>query len=175
MKRTTNSLLLLFLLILQLKSHAQFVRGADIGWLSQMEATGYKFYDSTGTQRDCLQILKDHGINTVRLRVFVNPSTDKINGHCSKTETVAMALRAKAMGMRIMIDFHYSDSWADPAKQNKPAAWANNTFTQLQTDLYNHTFDVLNDLKTNGVVPTWVQIGNEITWGMMWPEGSTNN
>jgi len=154
---------------------AQFVRGADIGWLEQMEATGYKFYDSTGVQKNCLQILKDKGINTVRLRVWVNPSNDKTNGHCSKNEVVTMAIRAKDMGMRVMIDFHYSDSWADPGKQNKPAAWASHPFSQLLTDVYNHTFEVLDTLKKSGVIPAWVQIGNEITWGMLWPDGSTSN
>ena len=149
-----------------------FSKGADVGWLSQMEATGYKFYDSDGTQKDCLQLLKDRGMNTIRLRVWVNPSTDKTNGHCSKDETVAMAVRAQHMGMRVMIDFHYSDSWADPAKQTKPAAWASHTFSQLLDDVYNHTHEVLNALKTAGVTPEWVQIGNEIPGGMLWPEGS---
>ncbi len=165
----------LILLNLTYIVRGQFVRGADIGWLQQMEATGYKFYDSSGVQKDCLQILKDHGINTVRLRVWVNPSNDKTNGHCSKKEVAGMALRAKNMGMRILIDFHYSDSWADPGKQNKPAAWANHTFSQLLTDLYNHTFDVLDTLKSIGAKPDWAQIGNEITWGMLWPDGSTSN
>jgi len=152
-----------------------FSKGADVGWLPQMEATGYKFYDADGSQKDCLQLLKDRGMNTIRLRVFVNPSNDKASGHCSKAETVAMALRAKNMGMRVMIDFHYSDSWADPAKQNKPAAWANHSFSELLNDVYNHTFDVLNALKTAGVTPEWVQVGNEIPGGMLWPEGSTSN
>jgi arabinogalactan endo-1,4-beta-galactosidase len=152
-----------------------FIKGADVGWLSQMEATGYKFYDTDGTQKECLQLLKERGMNTIRLRVFVNPSDHKINGHCSKTETVAMALRAKNMGMRVMIDFHYSDSWADPGKQNKPAAWVNHTFPELLNDVYNHTHDVLTALKTAGVKPEWVQIGNEIPGGMLWPEGSSSN
>jgi arabinogalactan endo-1,4-beta-galactosidase len=149
-----------------------FAKGADVGWLSQMEATGYKFYDTDGTEKNCLQLLKDRGINTIRLRVFVNPSNDRTNGHCSKDETVAMALRAKNMGMRIMIDFHYSDTWADPGHQTKPAAWANHSFPLLLTDVYNHTFEVLTALKTEGVTPEWVQIGNEIPGGMLWPEGS---
>jgi len=152
-----------------------FAKGADVSWLPQMEATGYKFYDTDGTEKNCLQLLKDRGINTIRLRVFVNPSNDRTNGHCSKDETAAMALRAKNLGMRIMIDFHYSDSWADPAKQTKPAAWANHTFPTLLTDVYNHTFDVLTSLKTAGVTPEWVQIGNEIPSGMLWPDGSYTN
>ncbi len=154
---------------------AQFVKGADIGWLAQMEATGYKFYNNSGVQQNCLQILKDKEINTVRLRVFVNPSDDKTSGHCSKKETAAMAVRAKAMGMRVMIDFHYSDSWADPGKQTKPAAWASHSFSQLLNDVYNHTFEVLDTLKQCGATPEWAQIGNEIAGGMLWPDGSSSN
>ena len=152
-----------------------FSKGADVGWLPQMEATGYQFYDADGSKKECLQLLKDRGINTIRLRVWVNPSNDKASGHCSKAETVAMALRAKNLGMRIMIDFHYSDSWADPGKQTKPAAWENHTFAELLNDVYNHTTDVLNALKTAGVTPEWVQIGNEIPGGMLWPEGNSSN
>ncbi|WP_281324489.1 glycosyl hydrolase 53 family protein [Flavobacterium sp. IMCC34518] len=152
-----------------------FAKGADVGWLPQMEATGYKFYDTNGSQKDCLQLLKDRGMNTIRLRVWVNPSNDKASGHCSTTETVAMAIRAQNMGMRIMIDFHYSDSWADPAKQNKPLEWQNHTFSELLNDVYFHTRDVLQALKDVGITPEWVQIGNEIPGGMLWPEGSTDN
>jgi arabinogalactan endo-1,4-beta-galactosidase len=152
-----------------------FAKGADVGWLPQMEATGYKFYDTDGSQKDCLKLLKDRGMNTIRLRVWVNPSDDKASGHCSAAETVVMAIRAKRMGMRIMIDFHYSDTWADPAKQAKPAAWANHSFAELLNDVYNHTFDVLTALKAAGVTPEWVQVGNEIPGGMLWPEGSTSN
>lgn len=152
-----------------------FSKGADVGWLPQMEATGYKFYDADGSQKDCLQLLKDRGINTIRLRVWVNPNDDKASGHCSPEETVVMAARAQKMGMRIMIDFHYSDSWADPGKQNKPAAWAKHSFPELLNDVYQHTYDVLQLLKKAGVTPEWVQVGNEIPGGMLWPEGSTDN
>src|SRR4051812_45119674 len=86
-----------------------FVKGADIGWLQQMEATGYKFYNNDGKEEDCFKILKDHGINTVRLRTWVNPSDNRASGHNSKMETVAMAVRAQKWGMRVMINFHYSD------------------------------------------------------------------
>lgn len=152
-----------------------FVKGADIGWLPQMEATGYKFYNDSGLEQDCFQILKDHGINTIRLRTWVNPNNDKASGHCSKDETVAMAVRAKKWGMRVMIDFHYSDSWADPGKQKKPKAWEGHDFTTLQKDLYDYTFDVMTALKTAGVTPEWVQVGNETASGMIYPEGSTKN
>lgn len=173
-------LLLLFIssttiALAQKKNKLAFAKGADVSWLPQMEATGYRFYDTDGKEKDCLQLLKERGMNTIRLRVFVNPSQDKTNGHCSKEETVAMALHAQKAKMRIMIDFHYSDTWADPAKQAKPAAWANLSFDALQKKVYEHTFDVLTALKKAGVTPEWVQVGNEIPGGMLWPDGSTNN
>jgi len=113
-----------------------FAKGADISWLPQMEATGYKFFNDNGQEEDCFEILKDHGINSIRLRVFVNPSDNRASGHCSKDETVAMALRAQKWGMRVMINFHYSDSWADPGKQRKPKAWEGHDFPTLLKDIY---------------------------------------
>jgi arabinogalactan endo-1,4-beta-galactosidase len=152
-----------------------FFKGADISWLAQMEATGYVFYDENGSPADCLDLLMARGINAVRLRVFVHPSSDKISGHCSPAETTQMAARAKEKGLDVMIDFHYSDTWADPAHQTKPAAWANASFAALQDSLYTHTQYTLNLLKQAGVTPKWVQIGNEIPSGMLWPSGHINN
>ena len=174
----SKSILLLFssIYILLFNGYAAqpFAKGADISWLPQMEATGYTFYNDQGVAEDCFKILKDHGINSIRLRTWVNPSTDKTNGHCSKAETVAMAVRAQSWGMRVMIDFHYSDTWADPGHQAKPTAWVGHDFPTLLNDLYNYTFDVMTALKTAGVSPEWVQVGNEISNGMVYPEGSTN-
>ncbi|OJU22654.1 MAG: arabinogalactan endo-1,4-beta-galactosidase [Sphingobacteriales bacterium 41-5] len=152
-----------------------FVRGADISWLPQMEATGYQFYADNGQKEDCFKILKDHGINSIRLRTWVNPSDHKINGHCSTPETVAMAVRARQHGMKVMINFHYSDSWADPGKQYKPAAWVGLGFEDLKKALHDYTLDVMKQLKNAGVSPEWVQIGNEIPGGLLLPEGSTDN
>jgi arabinogalactan endo-1,4-beta-galactosidase len=152
-----------------------FVKGADIGWLPQMEATGFKFYNGDGKEEDCFKILKDRGINTIRLRTWVNPSNSKTSGHCSKEETVAMAVRAQKWGMRIMIDFHYSDSWADPGKQVKPKAWEGHNFPTLLKDVYDYTADVMTALKTAGIKPEWVQVGNETPGGMIYPDGSTKN
>ncbi|MGV7209171.1 arabinogalactan endo-beta-1,4-galactanase [Oxalobacteraceae bacterium A2-2] len=152
-----------------------FAKGADVGWLPQMEATGYVFRDQDGVPRDCLAILKGYGIDTIRLRTWVHPSADKASGHNSRDETVAMAVRAQRMGMRIMIDFHYSDSWADPEKQVKPAAWAGHPFPQLLDDVYHYTHDVMSALARAGVTPEWVQVGNEIPGGMIYPEGSVDN
>lgn len=152
-----------------------FAKGADVSWLPQMEASGVQFKDEKGNPKDCLQILKELGMNSIRLRVFVNPNDDKASGHCSKEETVQMAVRAQKLGFRVMIDFHYSDSWADPAKQNKPKAWENHSFPELLNDVYTHTFEVLSALKKAGVTPEWVQIGNEIPGGLLWPDGCTHN
>ena len=152
-----------------------FARGGDISWLPQMEASGFKFYNDQGREQDCFQILKDHGFNTIRLRTFVNPSDHKINGHCSKDETVAMAVRAKSHGMKVMIDFHYSDSWADPSKQVKPTAWEGHDFATLLQDIYEYTAEVMQALKAKDITPDWVQVGNETASGMIYPEGSTNN
>ena len=154
---------------------APFAKGADVGWLAQMEATGYRFYDASGRHEDCLRILKNNGINAIRLRVFVDPSPDPQSGHCSPAEVADMAVRAKGLGLRVMIDFHYSDTWADPAKQAKPAAWAGHSFDQLLGDVYAHTFAVLSALKAHGVVPEWVQVGNEISGGLLWPDGSARD
>ena len=146
---------------------AVFAKGADVGWLSQMEAGGIKFYNSAGAPQDCLQVLQGCGIDSVRLRVWVNPS----GGWCGQAEVVKLAVRAKQRGLRIMIDFHYSDYWADPGKQTKPAAWAGHGISQLTTEVGQHTTNVLQALKAAGVTPEWVQIGNETNDGMLWEDG----
>ena len=137
-----------------------------------MEASGYKFYDTNGVQEDCIQVLKEEGINSIRLRAWVNP----IDGWCNTNDVVVKALRAHAAGMRVMIDFHYSDTWADPGDQTKPAAWANLSFDSLVTTMYNYTYHVMDTLKSVGVIPSWAQVGNETNDGMLWEDGraSTN-
>lgn len=149
-----------------------FAKGADVSWVTQMESQGIKFYNKNGAQQDLFQILKDGGMNSIRLRVWVNPA----NGWCNTDDVLAKALRAKVLGMKILIDFHYSDSWADPGQQAKPAAWKDENITQLIASVSNHTKEVLNTLKANDVAPAWVQVGNETNDGMLWPEGkaSTN-
>jgi arabinogalactan endo-1,4-beta-galactosidase len=146
---------------------AFFAKGADISWLTEMEANGYTFYDSNGIQKDCMQVLKGLGMNAVRLRAWVNPA----NGWCNTRDLVEKALRAKNIGFKIMIDFHYSDSWADPGKQTKPAAWSSLNFVDLQSALYNYTFHVMDTLLKNGILPEWVQIGNETNDGLLWEDG----
>ena len=182
MNKFTFKLILLFLVagcnfnitMAKKKNVEVFAKGADISWLPQMEKSGYQFFDKNGKAEDCFIILKNHGINSIRLRTWVNPSDDPMSGHCSRDETVEMARRAKSFGMEVMIDFHYSDSWADPAKQIKPKAWENLDFENLKKVLYDYTFDVMMALKTAGITPKWVQVGNEIPTGMIYPEGHTN-
>ncbi|MGK9475737.1 glycosyl hydrolase 53 family protein [Melioribacter sp. OK-6-Me] len=170
LQRLLSFLLLVF--ISYSKALAQFANGADVGWLSEMEAYHYIFRDNSGNQKDCLQILKEKGINALRFRVWVNPS----NKYCSKSDVTYMAQRAKKMGFDVMINFHMSDTWADPGNQKKPAAWAKHSYQELLNDVYNHVYDVLDTLKSVGVIPKWVQIGNETNDGMLWEEGraSTN-
>jgi arabinogalactan endo-1,4-beta-galactosidase len=137
-----------------------------------MEAANIKFYDSNGTQKDCMQILKDLGMNAIRLRAWVNPS----DGWCNTADVLNKALRAKNLGLRIMIDFHYSDVWADPGHQTKPVAWDSLAFAALDSTLYDYTFHVMDTLKANGIIPQWAQVGNETNDGMLWEDGraSTN-
>jgi arabinogalactan endo-1,4-beta-galactosidase len=130
-----------------------------------------KYFDQKGAPGDPLQILQDHGVNYIRLRVWVNPS----HGYNNKAKVVEFASLIKARGMRLLIDFHYSDTWADPQHQLKPAAWADLDFQQLQVRLYDHTYDICQSLGNAGSPPDMVQIGNEITPGMLLPEGGTVN
>ncbi|MEO8414181.1 MAG: glycosyl hydrolase 53 family protein [Ginsengibacter sp.] len=147
-----------------------FAKGADISWITQMESQGIKFYDKNGAQADLFQVLKNEGMNSIRLRVWVNPADNYNN----TADVVAKAIRAKNAGMKIMVDFHYSDTWADPGHQTVPAEWSGQDIVALQTSVYNHTLTVLNTLRSNSIVPEWVQVGNETNDGMLWPEGNAS-
>jgi arabinogalactan endo-1,4-beta-galactosidase len=151
------------------------VVGADVGWLTQLESMGYTWTDPTGASGSALQILKNHGVNTIRIRTFVNPTiTSGVLGvgDLDQAGSIALAKQAYAMGFQIMIDFHYSDTWADPGHQTTPAAWTNDSYAQLQTDVYNYTYNFMTALVAAGVTPQYVQVGNEINSGMLWPVGS---
>jgi arabinogalactan endo-1,4-beta-galactosidase len=116
--------------------------------------------------------MKQLGVNTIRLRVWVNPK----DGYCNLSDLLAKAKRTKAQGLKLLIDFHYSDSWADPGKQFMPEDWKGKTISELETKIFDHTYEVLNTLKSNNIIPEFVQIGNETNDGMMWEVGraSTN-
>lgn len=152
--------------------------GADISYLPELEAKGIQFSDK-GVKKDAIEILQSHGFNYVRLRLFHNPSLDSGyspgKGFCDLANTLAMAKRVKASGMKLLLDFHYSDYWADPGKQYKPAAWKNLNFTELKKALYDYTKEVMLALKAQGTLPDMVQVGNEINHGIVWPEGNVAN
>jgi arabinogalactan endo-1,4-beta-galactosidase len=192
-----------------------YIVGADISWVQQREAAGMKYSDN-GVQKDILQILKDHGFNYIRLRVFNDPTIATWNptrgggarrggrgatsapasapavaipttgpaaiqamrlsvgqaayspqGYCDLPHTIEMAKRVKAAGMGLLIDFHYSDSWADPGKQFTPTAWFTLPFPELVKTTHDWTRDCLMQMKAAGCAPDMVQVGNEITPGMM--------
>ncbi len=145
------------------------ILGADISSLKKSEDLGGIYRETDGTPGDALQILKDHGLNYARLRVWLDPA----DGYHNKESILAMALRLKEKGIQLLVDFHYSDNWADPGKQIKPAAWENYDFEQLKQAMYDHTFDVCNSLVQQGTPPDMVQVGNEINSGMLWPDGHT--
>ena len=151
------------------------ILGADISFLPQLEDRGIKF-SVNGIQEDAIKILKDHGFNYIRLRIFNNPEADSgyspKKGFCDLEHTKKMALRIKAAKMKFLLDFHYSDFWADPGKQYKPAAWKNFDFVQLQQAVYDYTKNVIAVLKAQGTSPDMVQVGNEINHGIIWPDGN---
>lgn len=147
-----------------------FARGADVSWITEMEAAGMLFYDSENNETECMTLLKNLGMNAIRLRVWVNPA----DGWCNKTDLLVKAKRAHDLGMRLMIDFHYSDWWADPGKQNKPAAWVDLSFNDLCSAVANHTTEILTALKNWNITPEWVQVGNETGNGMLWDDGKAS-
>jgi beta-galactosidase len=152
--------------------------GADISFLPELEADGMKFSDK-GVEKDAIEILKDHGFNYVRLRIFNDPAQDSGyspgKGFCDLDNTLKMAKRVKAAGLGLLLDFHYSDYWADPGKQNKPAAWKGQSFKELKKSLYDFTRETMMALEKQGTLPDMVQVGNEINHGMVWPEGNIQN
>lgn len=146
---------------------AGFAEGADISWITQMEADGQKFYSADGKETECTALMKAIGFDAIRLRVWVNPE----GGWCGKEDVLVKAKRASDLGMRLMIDFHYSDTWADPSNQKTPAAWIGLNIYELASEVENHTKEVLQLLKDNSITVEWVQVGNETNSGMLHPAG----
>lgn len=158
-----------------------FARGADVSWASEMEydmehnparINGSAFKDSKGNT-GLYPVLKTAGVNAIRLRVWVKP--EDANCWSGKDDVVRMAKRAAEAGMSVMIDFHYSDFFADPSRQNTPAEWAGLDMKGLSAKVAEHTKDVLTALKSAGVTPLWVQVGNETRPGMLWETGRLYN
>jgi arabinogalactan endo-1,4-beta-galactosidase len=146
-------------------------KGADISWMTEMEAQGYTWQDNNGNSSELMPLLEDYDLDAVRLRVWVDPDNSPANGWCDIQDMVAKAQLAEAEGLDVMICIHFSDWWADPGQQNKPAGWTNFTVPELETAVGSHTTDILNALSAVNITPKWVQIGNETNDGMLWQTG----
>jgi arabinogalactan endo-1,4-beta-galactosidase len=149
---------------------ASYYIGADITSVQAAEANGATYSD--GTKKDIFQLLKDHGFNYIRLRTFVDPKAadgyDKVNGYADLAHTITFGQRIKAAGMGFLLDFHYSDNWADPGKQCVPVAWQGyTTIAELATAVHDYMEDAITQLIAGGARPDMVQVGNEITPGML--------
>ncbi|MBN2167534.1 MAG: glycosyl hydrolase 53 family protein [Marinilabiliaceae bacterium] len=177
-KKTTSLILGLAccLAIVSCKQNTQHSIGADISFVPQMEARGGAYYDENNIKKDICQIMADNHFDNIRLRIFVDPNAE--NGYsrgggdyCGLGKTLEMAKRIKAVGMDFTLDFHYSDTWADPDKQFKPLEWEGLKGKELENKLYEYTKEVLTTLNEAGVAPKMVQVGNEINHGMVWPDG----
>lgn len=141
-----------------------FVLGADTSWMTEMESKGAVFRTAEGEPRDCLSLMKDYGLSAIRLRVWGDPD----GGWNGKVDTLAKAKRAAAAGLDLMVDFHFSDTWADPGQQTIPKAWRGHDADRICEDIAAHVENVLGGLKEAGIRPKWVQIGNETTFGFLW-------
>ncbi|HPT63247.1 MAG TPA: glycosyl hydrolase 53 family protein [Candidatus Atribacteria bacterium] len=151
-----------------------FIKGVDISMLYEIEANGGKFYDN-GIEKDALQILKDYGVNWIRVRIWNDPTDENGKplggGNCDYIKMTELARRAKTLGMKVLVDFHYSDWWADPGKQNKPDSWKNLEGASLATAVADFTYEVLKYMEDNDALPDMVQLGNEVNNGFLWPDG----
>jgi len=159
------------------KATDAFLVGADVSWVPQQEAEGRRF-SIGGVEDGLLAILKEHGFNAIRLRLFVDPTAPggySAKGYCGLESTLAMAERVKAAGMSFLLDFHYSDTWADPAHQVKPAAWRDLDFAALTNRVHDYTRDTLAAFARRGLTPAIVQVGNEISAGLLWPDGKPDD
>jgi len=152
-----------------------FMAGADFSLLPFFEARGVTYKDN-GVTQDGLAILKSHGLNCVRLRLFTSSAAqaaaDPYNYTNNLAYTVPLAVRVKNAGLQFMLDFHYSDTWADPAHQTMPNDWTNLTFAELVPVMRAYNSNCLAAFQAAGALPDYVQVGNEITGGMLWPLGA---
>lgn len=147
-----------------------FIMGVDISSLLSLEASGRKFYGYDGTEQDLFKILNESGVNYIRVRVWNDPFDENGNGYgggnCTIDTAVALGKRAAEYNMGVYVDFHYSDFWADPGKQQAPKAWADMNLEEKETAIYQFTKDSIETLQENGVKVGMVQIGNETVSGI---------
>jgi arabinogalactan endo-1,4-beta-galactosidase len=167
--RKIQSIILLALLLLPLATPlraAEYAVGADLSFLKQAEDGGKVFKDN-GVAKPGLEIFKDHGYNWIRLRLFHTPTELPNN----LEYTIALAKAAKKLGYHFLLDYHYSDTWADPGKQFLPKAWEGMSHAQLVKAVFEYTRQTISAFREAGVLPDMVQIGNEVVNGMLWPDG----
>ena len=148
----------------------QFINGVDISMLKQVEENGGLFYEN-GNQIDPIQVFKDKGINTARIKIWHTPSLDYNN----LESVLEIAGRVNSVGLDLLLDFHYSDTWADPSHQTKPSAWVDLTFEILCDSIEQYSRHVITKLKNQNTLPKYVQIGNETDCGLLWPDGYVCN
>lgn len=189
MQRWLALLLAALLAVPMLACADDFIVGADVSTLAEVERRGGHFSHADGTPGDPLHILQDAGVNWIRLRLWHTPANaadvvesgrlvsrkgDPVGGGNNGLETtITLARRAKAQGLKVLLDIHYSDFWADPSTQTKPAAWTDLHGVALQRAVHDYTANALNALAAAGAMPDMVQIGNETNSGMLWPDGQT--
>jgi arabinogalactan endo-1,4-beta-galactosidase len=161
-----RTLLLALLAAVPAAQAADYAIGADLSFLKQSEDRGIAFKDA-GETKPGLQIFKDHGYNWIRLRLFHTPTQLPNN----LQYTIALAKSAKDLGYKFLLDYHYSDTWADPGKQFLPKAWEGKTHAQLVEAVRDYTRETMAAFRSGGAIPDMVQIGNEISNGMLWPDG----
>ena len=181
MKRTNLLLAVLTLCMAATTANAQKYVGGDISMLTKYEEAGVVYKNKSGNTVQALTFFKEQGLNAMRVRLFVDPSKasaeHKGEGVRQDLEYVKkLGKRIKDCGMKLMLDFHYSDTWADPSNQWTPDAWKNLNDEQLCNKIYEYTKDCLSQMKEAGATPDFIQTGNEISYGMLWgTEGSTAN
>ncbi|MCM1268080.1 MAG: arabinogalactan endo-1,4-beta-galactosidase [Bacteroidales bacterium] len=149
-----------------------FYKGVDISSLLESEENGLKLYTENGDACEALDLCRKNGVNSIRLRIWNEPERiPESGGYCDLEHTVVFAKRIKAKGLHFLLDFHYSDFWADPGNQRKPAAWENLNREELVRAVYDYTKEALERLREENCLPDMVQIGNEIRSGMLFPDG----
>lgn len=179
MNATRLTLTASILLAAAAPAFGDFISGADFSDVAYFQSQGVSYLDGGVPQAEPLTVLKNHGLTCVRLRLWTSSAAqalsdpyDYIN---NMTYTVPLAVRVKNAGLQFMLDFHYSDTWADPGHQSIPAAWSSLTFTQLVQQMHDYNSNCIVQFSTNGAMPDYVQVGNEITGGMLWPYGAVTN
>lgn len=156
----------------------KFVKGMDLSTLLELERCGARYYDK-GQERDILSIMKDYDVDTIRLRLWNDPKSESGEwygaGNNDLSETIAIGKKVTEAGFGVLLNFHYSDFWADPGKQIKPKAWKDFGMEELEKAVYDFTKESLEKILDEGVNVTMIQVGNELSNGLLWPEGRVPN